>query len=46
MALDALNSKRGPFPNDQYKADAMMGTAAGLEKRKSRYIGKGFDFKK
>lgn len=42
MALSSLNSKSGGFPNDQYKADAVRGTAAGLAPHKSKYIGKGF----
>ena len=45
MALSSLNSKSGGFPNDQYKADAVYGTEAGLAPRKSKYIGVGADLK-
>ena len=45
MALSSLNTKKGGFPNDQYKADAVYGTVAGLAPRKSKYIGVGADLK-
>jgi hypothetical protein len=45
MALASLNSKHGGFPNDRYKADSVRGTVAGLTPHKTKYIGRGCDFK-